>query len=159
MFNFSHIKKKNAFSRVLTVVQWDQQHLCSTRAQAGFLAWHRGLKDPGLPQLRHRSQLQLWSDPWLRNAKCKNVYIYIYILQHERTYFNYVTQQWEMSACVFYSPLCILIHYISLYKSHSNNVKIQVIWMYKLLYLVNFFFFCLFAISLGCSRGIWRFPG
>ena len=23
----------------------------------------------------------------------------------------------------------------------------------------NFFFFCLFAISLGRSRSIWRFPG
>ena len=26
-------------------------------------------------------------------------------------------------------------------------------------FLPFFFFFCLFAISWGCSRGIWRFPG
>ena len=28
-----------------------------------------------------------------------------------------------------------------------------------LLHTFFFFSFCLFAISLGCSRGIWRFPG
>jgi len=26
-------------------------------------------------------------------------------------------------------------------------------------YLFIYFFFCLFAVSLGRSRGIWRFPG
>ena len=30
--------------------------------------WHSGLKDPVLPQLHHRSELQLRSDPWHRKS-------------------------------------------------------------------------------------------
>ena len=35
--------------------------------QLPFLAWHIGLKDPVLPQLQCRSQLQLGFNPWPRN--------------------------------------------------------------------------------------------
>ena len=35
-----------------------------------FSAQHRGLKDPALSQLWHRSQLWLRSDPWPRNSIC-----------------------------------------------------------------------------------------
>jgi len=34
-------------------------------------ASHGGLKDPALPQLCHRSQLQLASDPWPENYICQ----------------------------------------------------------------------------------------
>ena len=52
---------------------------CDTRRLAVFwqcqnsgliLAWHSGLKDPALLQLKHRSQLWLRSDPWPRNSMC-----------------------------------------------------------------------------------------
>ena len=52
------------------MVQQDQQCLCSARTQDGFPAIHRGLKDPELPQLLHRWQLQLESDPWSGNSIC-----------------------------------------------------------------------------------------
>ena len=34
-------------------------------------ARHRGLKDPALPWLQHRSHLWLRSDPWPRNSICQ----------------------------------------------------------------------------------------
>ena len=41
------------------MVQLDQQCLCRARTQVLSLAWCSGLKDPALPQLWCRSQLQL----------------------------------------------------------------------------------------------------
>ena len=41
--------------------------------QVWSLAQHSGLKDPALPQLRRRSQLQLGSDPWPGNSICYEV--------------------------------------------------------------------------------------
>ena len=46
------------------MVQRDQLHLCSARIQVGCPAQHCELEDLALPQLQHRSQLQLGSDPW-----------------------------------------------------------------------------------------------
>ena len=46
----------------------DQPHLCNTRTQVRALAWQGGLKDPALPQLWHRSQLQLGIFSWRRNT-------------------------------------------------------------------------------------------
>ena len=46
---------------VPTVVQQDA---------GSILGWHRGLKDPALPQRRHRSQLWLRSDPWPEKPIC-----------------------------------------------------------------------------------------
>ena len=37
------------------------------------LAQHSGLKDPALPQLQHRLQRWLGSDPWPRNSTCLRV--------------------------------------------------------------------------------------
>ena len=50
------------------MAQWDWRHLCSLR----FDPWPGtvDLKDPVLPQLWSRSQLQLESDPWPRNSMC-----------------------------------------------------------------------------------------
>ena len=58
---------------VTAVVQGHQWHLCSTRRQVRSPAGHSGLKDPALPQLQHRSQLWLKSDPWPRNSACHRV--------------------------------------------------------------------------------------
>ena len=58
---------------VPTVAQWDQQHLCSARTQVRSLAGHSKLKGPVLPQLWHRLQLWLESDPWPRNCICRRV--------------------------------------------------------------------------------------
>ena len=48
-------------------MQWDRWHLRSARMQVRPPAQHSGLKDLALPQLWHRLQLQLRSDPWPRN--------------------------------------------------------------------------------------------
>ena len=44
------------------MVQQDQQHLCSTQDAGLIPTQHSGLKDPALPQLRRRLQLQLRSE-------------------------------------------------------------------------------------------------
>lgn len=60
----------------------NQKHsssLCGTpRSAASLESWHagsmpgptQGVKDPALPQLHSRSQLQPESDPWSRNSLC-----------------------------------------------------------------------------------------
>ena len=53
--------------------QWDPWHLQRQDAGIGSPAQHSGLKDLVLLQLWHRSQLQLRSDPWLRNSICCGV--------------------------------------------------------------------------------------
>ena len=40
-------------------------------------AWHSGFKDLALPQLQHRSQLQLEFNPWLRNFHMLQVHMAI----------------------------------------------------------------------------------
>ena len=51
------------------MVQWDLQHLCSTRTQVHSLAWHSGLKDQVLLHLQPRSVTTV-ADPWPRNSTC-----------------------------------------------------------------------------------------
>ena len=50
------------------MVQWDWQHLQSTGMQVRSWAQHSGLRIWCCPQLQHRSQLQLRSDPWPGNS-------------------------------------------------------------------------------------------
>ena len=50
------------------MVQQDPWCLQSTRPLVQSLGQYSGLKDPVSPQLRHRSQLRLGSDPWPRNS-------------------------------------------------------------------------------------------
>ena len=57
-------KERHESDGVPVVAQRTGQHLCSATTQARVPARHSGLKDPVLPQLQHRSQLQLRSDPW-----------------------------------------------------------------------------------------------
>jgi len=60
----------------------------------------------------------------------------------------------SFSQCIF--PL---IHGKAIGKVMENKIRSpHPIHSVSVLFLF-FFFFCLFAISLGCSRGIWRFPG
>ena len=55
-------------SGVPTLVQWDWWHVGSTKSQVQSPAlW---VKDPGLPQLWLRLQLQLRSDLWPPNSTC-----------------------------------------------------------------------------------------
>ena len=58
-------------SGVPAVAQQEGQCPCSARMQVQSPAQHSGLKDPALPQLLHRSQLQLGSDPWPGNSVCQ----------------------------------------------------------------------------------------
>ena len=55
------------------VAQWDRWRLYSARTKVQSLAQHSVLKDPALPQLLCRSQLQLRSDSWPRNSICQEV--------------------------------------------------------------------------------------
>ena len=48
-------------------------HLCSARILVPPLAQHSALKNLALPQLRHRSQLQLGSNTWPGNSICRRV--------------------------------------------------------------------------------------
>ena len=50
--------------------QWDGRHLCSTRTQVWSPVQYSGLMGLALPQLQHRSQLWLGSDPWPGNSIC-----------------------------------------------------------------------------------------
>ena len=43
--------------------------------QVRSLAWHSGLKDPALPQLWHKSQLQLRFNPWPGNFHLLQVWL------------------------------------------------------------------------------------
>ena len=52
------------------MAQRDWQHLCTARMQVRSPVQYSGLKDLVLPQMQHRSQLQLRSDPWPRNSIC-----------------------------------------------------------------------------------------
>ena len=52
---------------VPSAVQWDQQWGQNT---VFILTQHSRLKDLVLPQLQHRLQLWLKSDPWLGNSIC-----------------------------------------------------------------------------------------
>ena len=56
------------------VGQKDPQHFCSTRTQVCSPAQHRGLKDPVLLQLWHRSQLWLRCGPRPKNPTCHRVH-------------------------------------------------------------------------------------
>ena len=53
-----------------TVVQQVGRYPCSARTLAPPPAQHSGLKDPALPQLQHRLQVRLRSDPRPRNSTC-----------------------------------------------------------------------------------------
>ena len=55
------------------MVQWDQWHLCSAWTQVWSPFLNGGWKNLALPQLPHKSQLQLGSDPWLQNSICLRV--------------------------------------------------------------------------------------
>ena len=51
------------------MVQWDWRHLGNLHLHAGLIpSPAQGVKDPALPQLWLRLQLQLGSDPWARNS-------------------------------------------------------------------------------------------
>ena len=69
--NYYYIK--NITWGVPAMVQQDGWHLCSAGIQVWVPARHSGLKDLALPQLQHRSQLQLKSDPWPGNSLCLKV--------------------------------------------------------------------------------------
>ena len=56
------------------MVQWDRQHLCSTKMQVRYSA--QWVKGSVLLQLQQKLQQQLRSDPWPRNhraAKNENI--------------------------------------------------------------------------------------
>ena len=61
---------KKMLAGVLAVEQQDQWHLWNSGMILGLAQW---VKDLVLLQLRHRSQLQLGSDPWPRNTTCHKV--------------------------------------------------------------------------------------
>ena len=50
------------------MAQWNQQCLCSPRTQVKSPVRHSRLKDMMLPQLWHRSQLQVGFDSWSGNS-------------------------------------------------------------------------------------------
>ena len=50
------------------MAQRDWQYLGSARTQVQSQGWHGGLTDPAVPQLQHKLQPQIRSDPWPRNS-------------------------------------------------------------------------------------------
>ena len=68
---FNVVIAKILDSGVPAVVQWIKNPTAATwvsvEVQVWSLVWHSGWQDLALPQLWHRSQLQLGFNPWLRN--------------------------------------------------------------------------------------------
>ena len=77
-------------------------------------------------------------------------------------------ESWDfVFVCGVYWTLRIVLDTESSINSFRKRRKYSAIWKMLNKYLLvllkvlisTFFFFCLFAISLGRSHGIWRFPG
>ena len=61
-------EEKRLIPRGPSVAQLDQHCLCRIGTWVQSPTRHSSLRDLVLPQLQHRSQLQLRSDPWPRNS-------------------------------------------------------------------------------------------
>ena len=73
IWDYWYVKSNKEWYRVPTVVQWNQQHLCSARMQVQSPAQNSGLKDLVLLQLQYRLQLWFGSDTRPRNSICCGV--------------------------------------------------------------------------------------
>jgi len=86
------------------VVQQDQWHFCSIRAQVPSPAGHSGLRDPALPLLGRRSQLWLRSNLWPGKSTCHGE------AKKEKKKEKRKTQ--EVCFCPFYLLMCLFVDLI-----------------------------------------------